>query len=97
MCFCSMCFSGLLFYIEFHIWGLFLEAFWEAFGEPGALGNHAKVHNYMQLQGLHPFGAESVSGSAFGRGLGCIFLRSGCQLGHPLGLHVATSASFFRV
>ena len=47
--------------------------FWEAFGEACAPENHAKVYNYMQFQGLGPFGAESVSGSAFGRDLACIW------------------------
>ena len=41
--------------------------FWEAFGEAWSPENHAKVYNYMHFQGLGSFGAESVSGSAFGR------------------------------
>ena len=43
--------------------------FGEAIGEPWTFENQAKVYNFMQFQGLDPFGAESVSGSAFGRGL----------------------------
>ena len=47
--------------------------FWESFGEPRALENHAQVYNYMHFQGLGPFGAESASGSALGRDLACIW------------------------
>ena len=49
-----------------------MEVFLEAFGEPWAFENHAKVYNYMEFHGLDPCGAESVSGSAFGKGLACI-------------------------
>ena len=58
-----------------------MEVFWEAFGEPWTLENHAKVYNYMHFQGLDPFGAESVSGSASGRGLGCVFQDLGADWG----------------
>ena len=67
------------------ILGRFLEMFWEAFGEPGALENHAKVYNYMHFQGLDPFAAESVSGSASGRGLGCVFQDLGADWGTHWG------------
>ena len=58
-----------------------MEVFWEAFGEPWTLGNHAKVNNYMHFQGLDPFGAESVSVSAFGRGLAFVFQDFGADWG----------------
>ena len=66
--------------------------FWEAFGEAWAPENHAKVYNYMHFQGLGPFGAESVSGSAFGRDLACIWADLGADWGthwEPLGLCVS--------
>jgi len=53
--------------------------FWEAFGEPWTFENHTKVYNYMHFQGLDPFGAESVSGSALGRGLACVFQDLGAD------------------
>ena len=59
--------------------------FWEAFGEPWTLEHHAKVYNYMHFQGLDPFGAESVSGSASGRGLGCVFQDLGADWGTHWG------------
>ena len=58
-----------------------MEVFWEAFGEPWTLGNHAKVYNRIHFQGLDPFGAESVSGSASGRGLACVFQDLGADWG----------------
>ena len=76
-----------------------MEVFWEAFGEPWTLENHAKVYNYMHFQGLEPFGAESVSGSAFGRGLACVFQDLGADWGTHWGsillLLVAFSGSDF--
>ena len=69
--FFSMCFH-VFFWSAFYSMFCSLEWFWEAFGEPWTLENHAKVYNYMHFQGLDPFGAESVPGSAFGRGLACI-------------------------
>ena len=53
--------------------------FWEAFWEPWTFENHAKVYNYMHFQGLDPCGAESVSGSVFGRGLACVFQDFGAD------------------
>ena len=53
--------------------------FWEAFGKAWAPENHAKVYNYMHFQGLGSFGAESVSGSAFGRDLACIWADLGAD------------------
>ena len=41
----------------------------EVFGKPWTSDNHAKVYNYMHFYALDPLGAESVSGSASGRGL----------------------------
>ena len=58
--------------------------FWEAFGEAWAPENHAKVYNYMRFQGLGPFRAESVSGSAFGRDLACIWADLGADWA-PIG------------
>ena len=55
--------------------------FWEAFGEAWAPENHAKVYNSMHFQGLGPFGAESVSGSAFGKVLACIWADLGADWG----------------
>ena len=63
--------------------------FWEAFGEAWAPENHAKVYNCMQFQGLGPFEAESVSGSAFRRVLACIWADLGADCGthwEPVGL-----------
>jgi len=37
------------------------------------LENHIEVYNCMHFHGLDPFGAESVSGSAFGTGPACVF------------------------
>ena len=51
----------------------------EAFGEPWTFANDAKVCNYMHFQGLDPFGAESVLGSASGRGLACVFQDFGAD------------------
>ena len=62
-----------------------MEVFWEAFGEPWTFENHAKVYNYMHFQGLDPCGAESVSGSAFGRGLACVFRDLGADRGTHWG------------
>ena len=62
-----------------------MEVFWWVFGEPWTLENHAKVYNYMQFQGLDPFGAESVSGSASGRRLGCVFQDLGADWGTHWG------------
>ena len=67
--------------------------FWEAFWEPWALENHAKVFNSMQFQGLDPFGAESVSGSAFGRGLACVFQ----DLGADWGTHWGSILHFWQL
>ena len=53
--------------------------FWEAFGEAWSPENHAKVYNYMHFQGLGSFGADSVSGSAFGRDLACIWADLGAD------------------
>ena len=53
--------------------------FWEAFGQAWAPENHAKVYNRMHLQGLGPFEAESVSGSAFGKDLACIWADLGAD------------------
>ena len=53
--------------------------FWEALGEPCTFENHAKVYNHMQFQGLDPFGAESVSGSAFSKGLACSLSNLGAD------------------
>ena len=67
--------------------------FWEAFGEAWSPENHAKVYNYMQFQGLGPFGAESVSGSAFGKVLACIWADL-APIGAPIGsLWASVSAS----
>ena len=62
-----------------------MDVFWEAFWEPWALENHAKVYKCMHFQGLDPFGAESVSGSAFGRGLACVFQDLGADWGTHWG------------
>ena len=59
--------------------------FWEAFGEPWTLGNHAKAYNCMQFQGLDRLDAESVSGSAFGRGLAGIPYDLGADWGTHWG------------
>ena len=67
--------------------------FREALGEALAPGNHAKLYNYMQFQGLGPFGAESISGSAFGRVLACIWADL-VLIGAPIGsLWASVSAS----
>ena len=58
-----------------------MEVFWEVFGEPWTSENHAKVYNYMNFYALDPLGAESVSGSASGRGLGCVFQDLGADGG----------------
>ena len=70
--------------------------FWEVFWEPWPLGNHAKVYNYMHFHALDPLGAESVSGSASGRGLGCVFQDLGADWDtHWVSiLHFATFGSF---
>ena len=60
--------------------------FWKAFGKAWGPENHAKVYNYMHFQGLGPFGAESVSGSAFGRDLACIWADLGADWGTTLSL-----------
>ena len=68
--------------------------FWEAFGEPWTFENHAKVYNCMHFQGLDHFGAESVSGSAFGRGLACVFQDLGADWGTHWGSVWALLAIF---
>ena len=61
-----------------------MEVFWEAFGEPWTLKNHAKVYNYMHFQCLDHFGAESVLGSAFGR-VWHTFFKIWVAIGAPIG------------
>ena len=72
-----------------------MHVFWDAFGEPRTLEYHAKVYNYMHFQGLDPFGVESVSGSAFGRGLACGVQDLGADWGTHWGF--ASFCSFFRL
>ncbi len=59
------------------ILGSVLGGIWGAW----TLENHAKVFNCMHFQGLDPFVAESVSGSAFGRGLAGILCDFGADWG----------------
>ena len=60
--------------------------------EPWASENHAKVYNCRQFHAFDPLGTESVSESASGRGLGCVFQDFGgdrdilWQLFQPLHL-----------
>ena len=63
-----------------HFWIIF-GGVSEVFGEPWTSENHAKVYNYMHFHALDPLGAESVSGSASGRGLGCVFQDFGFDWG----------------
>ena len=51
------------------------------------------MYNYMHFQGLGPFGAESVSGSAFGRDLACIW----ADLGADWGTHWEPGPLFQRL
>ena len=55
--------------------------FWEVFWEPWPPENHAKVYNYMQFHALDPVRAESLSGSASGRGRGYVFQDLGADWG----------------
>ena len=71
-----------------------MEVFWKVFGEPCPPENHAKVFNYMHFQGSDPLGAESVSGSASGRGLGCVFQDLGTDWGTHWGSNWALLAVF---
>ena len=76
------------------ILGWFLEIFWEVFWKPWTLENHTKVYNYMHFQGLDPFGAESVSGSASGRGLGCVLQDFGSDWGTHWDSNLQLLAAF---
>ena len=73
------------------------EVFWEAFGKPWALENHAKMYNYMYFQGLDPFFVRSVCRDLLLEGVWHL-----CQILVPIGtpvlpLLLAFSASGFAV
>ena len=67
-----------------------MEVFWE----PWAFENHAKVYNCMHFHALDPLGAESVSGSASGRGLACVFQFVGSDWGTHWGSNLPLWAAF---
>ena len=51
----------------------------------------------MHFQGLDPFGAESVSGSASGKGLACVFEDVGADLGtHWNSIYVLGGCVFYE-